>query len=102
MLPWIFDLGPYPSSGSFFTVNNGPFRPGKPYAQTSHPSMRMVVDLADLEATRVILPTGQSGQPFAPHWGDMTERYLEGGYVTLRYTTAKQGRLEGTLSFKPN
>ena len=102
VLPWIFNLGPYPSSGSFFTVNNGPFSPAKPYAQTSHPSMRMVVDLADLEAMRVILPTGQSGQPFARHWGDMTERYLEGGYVTLRYATAKQGTLEGTLSFKPN
>jgi penicillin amidase len=102
VLPQVFNLGPYPNAGSFFTVNNGPFDPKKPYAQTGHPSMRMVVDLSDLEATRVILPTGQAGQPFARHWGDLTERYFAGGHVTLRYLTAKQGPLEGTLFFKPN
>jgi len=100
VLPMIFNLGPFPNSGSFFTVDNGPFDPTQPYAQTSHPSMRMVVDLSDLEATRVVYATGQSGQPFAPHWGDLTSLWLNGGYVTLRFATVRQGSLEGTLSFK--
>ncbi|OLC52852.1 MAG: hypothetical protein AUH85_15645 [Chloroflexi bacterium 13_1_40CM_4_68_4] len=100
VLPMIFNIGPFPNGGSFYTVDNGPFDPTQPYAQTAHPSMRMVVDLSDLEATRVIYATGQSGQPFSPHWGDLTPLWLTGGYVKLRFATARQGSLEGTLSFK--
>jgi penicillin amidase len=100
VLPQIFNLGPYPNGGSFFTVDNGPFDPKEPYAQTSHVSMRMVVDLSDLEATRVVYATGQSGEPFAAHWGDLTKKWLSGGYVTLPFATARQGQLEGTLTLK--
>ncbi|HKW79234.1 MAG TPA: penicillin acylase family protein [Candidatus Limnocylindria bacterium] len=100
VLPFLFNIGPFPNDGSFFTIDNGPFDPKAPYAQTSHPSMRMVVDLSDLEATRVVYATGQAGQPFATHWGDLTRKWLDGGYVTLRFATARQGSLEGILSFK--
>ena len=100
VLPFLFNIGPAPNDGAYFTVNNAPFDLKKPYAQTTHPSMRMVVDLADLESTRVVYATGQSGHPFAPHWGDLTKKYLEGGYVTLRFATARQGPLEGTLTLE--
>jgi penicillin amidase len=100
VLPFVFNIGPTANDGAFYTVDNAPFDMKKPYAQGTHPSMRMVVDLADLEATRVIYATGQAGQPFAPHWGDMTKPYFEGGYVTLRFATAKQGPSEGTLTLE--
>ncbi|HYY54840.1 MAG TPA: penicillin acylase family protein [Candidatus Dormibacteraeota bacterium] len=100
VLPAVFNIGPFANSGGYFTVDNGAFDPREPYAQTTHPSMRMVVDLADLEAMRVVYPTGQSGQPFAGHWGDLTRKWLDGGYVTLRFATSRQPPLEGTLSFK--
>jgi penicillin amidase len=101
VLPQLFNIGPFANSGGFFTVDNGAYDPTHPYAQTTHPSMRMIVDLSDLEAMRVVYATGQSGQPFAPHWSDLTGKWLDGGYVTLRFATARQGALEGTLTFRP-
>lgn len=97
----VFNLGPYAADGGPYTVLQARFDPRKPYAETLHPSMRMVADLADLDATRVVYPTGQSGQPFAPHWGDLTRKYLAGELVPLRFSKDKLGVLEGTLIFKP-
>ncbi len=101
VLPQVFNIGPFPNRGAAHTVDNGPYNARKPYAQTGHPSMRMIVDLSDLDATAVIYPTGQSGQPFAPHWGDLTRAYLDGQLVPLRVTKGRLGKLEGTLLFKP-
>ncbi len=101
ILPQVFNIGPFPNDGALFTVNNGPFSLKKPYAQTGHPSMRMIVDLADFDAMAVIYPTGQAGQPFARHWGDLTSAYFAGRHVTLPFTRGKLGKLEGTLRFTP-
>ncbi len=101
VLPQVFNIGPFPNRGAAHTVDNGPYNARKPYAQTGHPSMRMIVDLSDLDAMQVVYPTGQAGQPFAPHWGDLTRAYLEGRLVPLRFTEGRLGRLEGTLVFKP-
>ena len=101
VLPQVFNIGPFPNRGAPHTVDNGPYDPRKPYAQTGHPSLRMIVDLSDLDASQVIYPTGQAGQPFAKHWGDLTRRYLDGQLVSLRFTKGELGPLEGTLVFKP-
>jgi penicillin amidase len=101
VLPQVFNIGPFPSDGGPFTVLQARFDARKPYRQTAHPSMRMVVDLADLDATGVILPTGQSGQPFAPHWSDMTAKYLAGELVRLGFAKRSLGQVEGTLVFRP-
>lgn len=97
----LFTIGPRANGGDGFTVDAASYSLKKPYAQTSGPSMRMVVDLADLDAMRAILPTGESGQPLAPHWGDMTDKWLAGEYVVVHFDAATFGRLEGTLRFKP-
>jgi len=40
---------------------------------TNVPSMRMVFDLGDWDAGRVIHTTGQSGHPLSPHYIDMAD-----------------------------
>jgi penicillin amidase len=39
-------------------------------------SYRQVFDLSDLNAARVLMPPGNSGQPGSPHYGDNVDRWL--------------------------
>ena len=45
---------------------------------TSAPSMRMVVDLADLDASTWVNQTGNSGHPGSPHYIDQADAWAEG------------------------
>jgi penicillin amidase len=42
------------------------------------PSARIVWDLADLDASILVLPAGVSGNPASPHWNDQTPAYRAG------------------------
>jgi penicillin amidase len=44
---------------------------------------RAVYDLADLDRSRFVLATGQSGNPLSRHWGDFVRRWRDGASVTL-------------------
>ena len=46
---------------------------------TTAPSMRMVVDLADLDASRWVLLGGASGHPASPHFSDQLDTWVAGG-----------------------
>jgi penicillin amidase len=71
----IFNRGPFPTSGGASIVNATAFdvTRAEPYATTSLPSMRMIVDLGDLENTRMIHTTGQSGHAYHSHYIDMAD-----------------------------
>jgi penicillin amidase len=49
------------------------------------PSMRMVVDLDDLDESRWIDLTGVSGHPYHEHYGDQTEMWRTGRTVPMRW-----------------
>ena len=49
------------------------------------PSMRMVVDLGDFDASRWIDLTGVSGHPYHDHYGDQTELWRTGGTLPMRW-----------------
>lgn len=70
--------GPFPSPGSPYTVNVAGFGAGPPFTTRSGASMRFVVDLGDMDGGAMVLPTGQSGLPFSPHFRDQTEHWREG------------------------
>ena len=74
----VFDIGTYERAGDGYSLNNGAYSLATPYTLRSHASERMIVDLGDLDASREVLPTGESGQPFAKHWGDQTPLWLRG------------------------
>ena len=75
------DLGPVPAGGSPNTVNVSHYSERNlPFVGTYGASQRHVVDLADIDGDGgFILPTGQSGIPFSPHYRDQFDRYRSGG-----------------------
>ncbi|EON22302.1 penicillin amidase [Nocardioides sp. CF8] len=56
------------------------------YGVTAAPSMRMVVSLADFDASRYINLTGVSGHPGSSHYGDQTELFVNGDYLPWAFT----------------
>lgn len=74
----VVNSGPHPVGGSSSTVNAMSWDASEGYAVTAAPSMRMVVDLGDLDASRWVNQTGNSGHPFSPHYDDQIEAWREG------------------------
>ena len=69
-------LGPFAVDGGPDTPQRGDMNPTVPLRVAA--SMRWVVSTGRGEAGRSILPGGQSGQPFSPHYDDQLEAYLHG------------------------
>ena len=72
-----FNLGPVAVSGSPATV--------KQYTGRLGPSLRMVIDLADLEHSYANLATGESGQRLSSHYSDQWEAYLAGRSFPMQF-----------------
>jgi penicillin amidase len=85
-----FDIAPSPMSGSATTV--------KAVGQRAIPSMRMIVDLADLERSFANIPTGQSGQMLSPHYKDQWESHYFGRSFPMQFRRAE---VKDTLEFIP-
>jgi penicillin amidase len=69
---WLFNRGPYPLPGGSAVVNANAWNAALGYSVTSTPSMRMVVDLSDLDASRWVNQTGTSGHAFHDNYDDQT------------------------------
>jgi penicillin amidase len=53
----------------------------------------MIIDLADWENSLWVLTTGQSGQPFSPHYSDQVSDWDKGIYHPMAFSaqaTAKE------------
>ncbi len=79
----IFNIGPFEVSGSGTTVNNGEYHFTKPYEMTLGPSMRKIVDFADVNKALSVIPSGESGQPLHDHYSDQTPLWKNGEYHEL-------------------
>jgi penicillin amidase len=80
----IFNLGPYPIGGGSTSLISCEYSFNAPFAVTVGPSFRQIFDLANPAEVRSILPSGQSGQLFHPHYDDQTRLWLNGGYRIVR------------------
>ncbi|SDC87055.1 penicillin amidase [Sanguibacter gelidistatuariae] len=56
------------------------------YDVTSGPSMRMVVDLADLDRSTWVVVTGTSGHPASSHYADQLDRWAAGETYSWQFT----------------
>lgn len=74
----LVNSGPHPVSGGPSIVNATGWDASQGFAVTSAPSMRMVVDLGDLDASRWVNQTGASGHPFSDHYDDQVDAWLAG------------------------
>jgi penicillin amidase len=72
----LVNRGPYPASGSPFTINAQTFSFTAPFDVIQGPTCRQIVDLSDLDNSRSQVSTGQSGQPFHRHYADQIRPWL--------------------------
>ncbi|HEX5783811.1 MAG TPA: penicillin acylase family protein [Burkholderiaceae bacterium] len=76
-----------PTGGDTFTVNVGRYnldQPSLPFANRHAASLRALYDLSNLDNSRFIYQTGQSGNPFDPRYRDMANTWAQGGYRPLK------------------
>ena len=75
---WLFNRGPVESAGGASIVNATGWDTTKGYGITTVPSMRMVVDLSDRDASTWIHLTGNSGHAFHTNYDDQLEPWAAG------------------------
>jgi penicillin amidase len=98
-----FNKGPYPLAGAAGAVDNNYYRPSRGYPDpddpeagpgsladvfevTNLPSYRLTIDMTDLDGARIVQTTGQSGNPFDSHYGDLIDEWIAGETVALPFT----------------
>ena len=87
LLGKVFNLGPFPWGGDTNTISQGGVDLASPVANpTAIAAMRMVVDVGNWEASRFVLPGGQSGNPLSPHYDDMLPLWQRGDGVPIAWS----------------
>ena len=93
------------TDGGPFTVNRGGANINdidNPFQHRHGAGLRAIFDLADLDNSRFIIATGQSGHPMSPHYGSLRETWRDGGHITIAGTpTELAERGTGTLTLRP-
>lgn len=95
----VFSLGPYPLGGGTTSLVSGEYDFNHPFGVTVGSSFRMICDMANPSEMRTVLPSGQSGQAFHPHYSDQTDLWLNGGYRIAR--TGEGGQHWDHLRLEP-
>ena len=87
LVEWLFNRGPLRVGGGGAIVDaTGVGRRPRATRSTAAPSMRMVVDLADLDRSRWVNLTGVSGHPFYPHYADQVGAWVKGETYAWPFT----------------
>ncbi len=119
-LEWYFDRGPVAIPGTAGAVDNTYYQFSRAYADpydptvppetkltrmfevTNLPSYRLDVDLGDLDGARIVQTTGQSGNPFDRHYGDLVDAWRLGRQVPLPFSsTAVDAASVAVLTLTP-
>ena len=118
-LEWYYDDGPHQVSGIAGAVNNTYYRFSHAYADpndpdfqpvgidhvfdmTNMPSYRLAIDMSDLDGARIVITTGQSGNPFDAHYNDQIDPWINGGTLPLPFTaSAISDAAASTLTLAP-
>ncbi len=94
-----------PIGGDSSTVNVGHYLvadEGRPFASVQAASYRGLYDLANLDRSRFVAATGQSGHPLSPHYRDLAELWAAGKTVSMnRDPKIYRRNAEGRLRLKP-
>jgi penicillin amidase len=87
-LRWFLSRGPVAVEGDGTTLMRISWNRLKPFAAWEHPSWRQLFAVGDWDASRVILPAGQSGNPMSPNYFDQNEAWRKGEYRTQPFSRA--------------
>jgi penicillin amidase len=99
----LFNIGPYAAPGGRETPNNLSYSLGPaPWAVTTGPSTRRLIDFADATNALGINPVGQSGVPFDAHYADQAAPFIAGTYVPQHLSEAAvAAHTRSTLTLVP-
>ena len=115
-LEWYFNKGAIPVAGAAGAVDNNYYRVSRAYPNpndpdyepvgfagvfevTNLPSYRFTIDMGDQDGARIVQTTGQSGNPFDSHYGDLIDEWASGKTLPLPFSrsaveAAEEKRLE--------
>jgi penicillin amidase len=106
----LFNRGPFPTAGGSSIVNATGWNmtrddretPDNPYRVGSVPSMRMIVDLSNLDNSLTIHTTGQSGHAYHANYIDMADPWRLIEYHPMLWSAANvQENAEAHLVLQP-
>jgi penicillin G amidase len=118
-LEWYFDPGGQPIAGADGAIDNNYYRLSRVYPDptdpayrplgltqvfgvTNGPSYRFTIDMNDLDGARIVITTGQSGNPFDQHYGDLIPLWASGDTLPLPFSAANVASSAAqTLSLSP-
>jgi penicillin amidase len=72
----LVNRGPWQMPGGSSIVNANGWDAGKGFSVDNAPSMRMVVNLANLDASRWVNQSGNSGHPYDDHYVDQADAWV--------------------------
>jgi len=99
---YILNRGPWNLGGGEATVNATGWNAAGGYSVVWVPSMRMVVNLGDLDKSKWINLTGASGHAFSAHYTDQTGAWVKGELLDWSFTDkAVDDSTSDTLLLKP-
>ncbi len=98
----LLDRGPWQLGGSSAIVDATAWDAREGFDATSVPSMRMLVDLSDFDASRWVNVSGASGHAFDRNYVDQTDVWARGGTLPWPFTLERTQELaEQTLLMRP-
>jgi penicillin amidase len=98
----LFNRGPVEAAGGADIVNATSWEAPDGYAVTVAPSMRMIVDLSNLDGSRWVQLTGNSAHPYHPNYTDQLELWRTGQTLPWRWTRpAIEAEATDTLVLAP-
>ncbi|MFF3677027.1 penicillin acylase family protein [Streptomyces sp. NPDC002120] len=101
-MQWLLNRGPWNLGGGEATVNATGWNASSGYGVTWVPSMRMVVNLNDLDKSRWINLTGASGHAYNSHYTDQTTLWAKGELLEWPFgKDAVEKATVDTLTLKP-
>ena len=105
MLGWLGDAS-RATDGGEFTLNRGGspvWDEERPFAHTHGAGYRGVYDLANIGNSRFVIATGQSGNPFSPHYASLVDLWRDGKAVKLAGSPEElTGRGYPVLTLRPD
>ncbi|MFD4600764.1 penicillin acylase family protein [Streptomyces sp. NPDC058464] len=102
IVQYILNRGPWKLSGGEATVNATGWNAAGGYGVVWVPSMRMVVNLDDLDKSKWINLTGASGHAFSAHYTDQTSKWADGELLPWSFSDkAVDKSTSDTLVLKP-
>jgi penicillin G amidase len=118
-LEWYFNAAPREVGGADGAVLNTYYRLSRAYPDpydpsylplgladvfsvTNGPSVRFVIDMSDLDGATMVITTGQSGNPFDAHYGDLVDTWVGGDTIPLPFSPAAiEAATVSTLTLTP-